>query len=89
MSDIKEVTEKLLEFRKDRKWEEFHNPKDLAVSLMLEAAEVPEHFQWKSPEEIKEYIKNQDEKRSIKIVFIYRMFKLDYSIKQCLIYYKF
>ena len=37
----------------------FHNPKDLALSLLLEAAEVLEHFQWKSPEEIGQYIKEQ------------------------------
>ena len=37
-----------LEFRDERDWEQFHNAKDLAISLSLEAAEVLEMFQWKS-----------------------------------------
>ncbi len=56
MSDINELTEKIVKFRDDRDWKQFHNPKDLALSLLLEAAEVLEHFQWKSENEIKEYL---------------------------------
>jgi len=48
MSEIKNLTDKLLEFRRDRDWEQFHNSKDMALSLTLEAAEVLEHFQWKN-----------------------------------------
>jgi NTP pyrophosphatase (non-canonical NTP hydrolase) len=61
MSEIKKLTEKILKFRKDRDWEQFHTPKDLAISLSLEAAEVLEHFQWKSEEEIKHYINEHKE----------------------------
>jgi NTP pyrophosphatase (non-canonical NTP hydrolase) len=57
MPTIQEVTEKILQFRKERDWEQFHTPKNLAISLSLEAAEVLEHFQWKSEAEIVEYIK--------------------------------
>ena len=57
MSDIEKLTKKVIKFRDDRDWKKFHNPKDLSISLSLEAAEVLEHFQWKSPEEIKKYIK--------------------------------
>lgn len=57
MTEITEIKDKLLAFRKARDWEQFHNPKDLAISLALEAAEVLEHFQWKSPEEIEKYTK--------------------------------
>lgn len=57
MSDIKQLTEKIIAFRDARDWKQFHNPKDLALSLVLEAAEVLEHFQWKSKEEIEEYVK--------------------------------
>ncbi len=39
-------------FVDDRDWDQFHNPKDLSISLALEAAEVMEHFQWKSDEEM-------------------------------------
>ena len=58
MTDLKDLVKKITKFRKDRNWEQFHNPKDLAISLSLEASELLEHFQWKSKEEIPEYIKN-------------------------------
>lgn len=38
--------EMVLKFRDDRDWKQFHNPKDLAISLSLEAAELLEAFQW-------------------------------------------
>lgn len=37
---------KILRFRDDRNWKQFHNPKDLAISISLEAAELLEVFQW-------------------------------------------
>ncbi len=52
MSDIKILTEKIKKFRDERDWKQFHNHKDMALSLVLEAAEVLEHFQWKKPEEV-------------------------------------
>jgi NTP pyrophosphatase (non-canonical NTP hydrolase) len=58
MSDLDSIRQQLLEFRKARDWEQFHKPKDIALSLVLEAAEVLEHFQWKSEEELKEYLVN-------------------------------
>lgn len=61
MSDISELTKIILEFRDKREWKHFHTPKDMAISLALEAAEVLEHFQWKNEEEIKEYLKNYKE----------------------------
>ena len=57
MSDIKDLTEKIIAFRDERDWKQFHKPKDVAISLSIEAAEVLEHFKWKSNEEIEEYIK--------------------------------
>jgi len=57
MDNIKKLTEKIIAFRDARDWKQFHNPKDIALSLVLEAAEVLEHFQWKSKEEIEAYIK--------------------------------
>ena len=56
MKDIKDLTKRIVDFRDARDWKQFHNPKDLALSLVLEAAEVLEHFQWKSKEEIDKYI---------------------------------
>jgi len=59
MCDIQKLTEALVKFRDARNWKQFHNPKDMAISLSLEAAEVLEHFQWKSPGEIETYLKEQ------------------------------
>jgi NTP pyrophosphatase (non-canonical NTP hydrolase) len=56
MSDLDNLRQQLLEFRKARDWEQFHKPKDIALSLVLEAAEVLEHFQWKNEEELNEYL---------------------------------
>lgn len=61
MSDIKELTEKIKKFRDDRDWMQFHNHKDMAISLVLEAGEVMEHFQWKNQQEIEEYVKTHKE----------------------------
>jgi NTP pyrophosphatase (non-canonical NTP hydrolase) len=55
-SDIKKLTDLIVDFNVKRDWKQFHNPKDLALSLTLEAAEVLELFQWKSEEEINKYI---------------------------------
>lgn len=41
-----DTVEKVLKFRDDREWKQFHNPKDLAISISLEAAELLEVFQW-------------------------------------------
>jgi len=57
MSDIKELIGKVKKFRDERDWKQFHNPKDMALSLILESAEVLEHFQWKNQKEIEKYIK--------------------------------
>jgi NTP pyrophosphatase (non-canonical NTP hydrolase) len=51
MSDIKELTQELKNFRDERDWSQFHNPKDLAVAINVEAGELLELFLWKSPEE--------------------------------------
>jgi len=53
MSDIKLLTKALTDFRNERNWEQFHNPKDLALALSIEAAELNELFLWKNYEEIK------------------------------------
>lgn len=61
MSDIKELTERIKKFRDERDWKKFHNPKDDSISLILEASEVLEHFQWKNKKEIEKYIKSNKE----------------------------
>ena len=47
-----ELLRRVLAFRDARDWKRFHTPKDLAISVALEAAELLEHFQWKTPEEV-------------------------------------
>ncbi len=56
MANISDLTKRIIAFRDARNWKQFHNPKDLAISLSLEVAEVLEHFQWKSEKEIYEYV---------------------------------
>lgn len=53
MTDIKDITEELIKFRNERDWEQFHNPKDLALAINVEAGELLELFLWKSPDEVK------------------------------------
>jgi len=55
MNEINQITEKIKKFRDDRDWMQFHNHKDMALSLVLEATEVLEHFQWKTSEQVVEH----------------------------------
>ncbi|MDP3920862.1 MAG: nucleotide pyrophosphohydrolase [Candidatus Omnitrophota bacterium] len=64
MDQIRQLTEKIKKFRDDRDWMQFHNHKDMALSLCLEAAEVLEHFQWKKPEEVEAHAKKCKEELS-------------------------
>ena len=61
MGDIKDLTEKIKKFRDERDWKQFHNHKDMALSLMVEAAEVLEHFQWKSLDEIERHAESHSD----------------------------
>jgi NTP pyrophosphatase (non-canonical NTP hydrolase) len=47
MSDIELITSKLIQFRDERDWAQFHNPKDLALAINVEAGELLELFLWK------------------------------------------
>lgn len=51
MSDIQDLQKLLLQFRDERDWAQFHNAKDLALALSIEAAELNELFLWKKPED--------------------------------------
>jgi NTP pyrophosphatase (non-canonical NTP hydrolase) len=65
-----QLIEEILKFRDERNWAQFHNAKDLAVSLSIEASELLENFQWKTSEQaIADNLQNiQDEMAD---VFIY------------------
>lgn len=51
MSESEEITKALVKFRDERDWEQFHNPKDLALALSIESAELLELFLWKKAED--------------------------------------
>lgn len=52
MSDtIKQIQQAVIEFRDARDWRQFHSPKNLSMSIAIEAAELMEHFQWFTSEE--------------------------------------
>lgn len=52
-SDIEQLQAKVVEFTQERDWDQFHNPKDLAIAISIEASELLEAFLWKKPEEAK------------------------------------
>ena len=60
MNEIQELTKQLLRFRDERDWSQFHNPKDLAVAINVEAGELLECFLWKKGEDAdKEKVKEE------------------------------
>jgi len=81
MSEIQEITKDLIQFRNERDWEQFHNPKDLALAINIEAGELLELFLWKKPEDAnKEKIKEE-----LADVFAYALLladKYDFDVKQ-------
>ena len=58
---LEEIQQQIREFRDARDWAQFHNPKDMAIAISIEAGELLEHFLWKTPRESLEQI---DKKRS-------------------------
>lgn len=58
MKESEEIREALLKFRNERDWEQFHNPKDSALAINVEAGELLELFLWKNAEDA-----NQDKVR--------------------------
>lgn len=61
MEELLKLQNKIINFRDARKWKQFHTPKDLALSLSLEASELLECFQWKNEEECQKMLaENKD-----------------------------
>jgi NTP pyrophosphatase (non-canonical NTP hydrolase) len=84
MEDIKEITEKLIQFRNDRDWEQFHNPKDLALAISIESGELLEEFLWKNPKDAK---KNKV-KEELADIFAFAFLlaeKYDFDVKQIIL----
>lgn len=59
--DLSRLRDQLREFASERDWDQFHSPKNLAMALIVEAAELVEHFQWLTEEQSRQII---DSKRS-------------------------
>jgi NTP pyrophosphatase (non-canonical NTP hydrolase) len=81
MDDIKKITEALIKFRNERDWEQFHNPKDLALAINIEAGELLEEFLWKKSEEAK----IEKVKEELADVFAYAFLladKYDFNVKE-------
>ncbi|MDG5472465.1 nucleotide pyrophosphohydrolase [Jeotgalibacillus sp. ET6] len=51
MTQLDDLMQAINEFREERNWNKSHNPKDLAISISIEAAELLEDFQWRSNEQ--------------------------------------
>lgn len=68
MDDTTNVTElknKVKNFSEERDWDQFHNPKDLAIGIITESSEILEHFRFKSESEAKEMLSNKEKKQEI------------------------
>jgi NTP pyrophosphatase (non-canonical NTP hydrolase) len=81
MPEIDEIIQSLIKFRNERDWEQFHNPKDLALAINVEAGELLELFLWKDPENA-----NKDKVREeLADVFAYAFLladKYDFDVKE-------
>tara|TARA_Y100000310_G_C20665529_1_gene807258 strand:+ start:230 stop:592 length:363 start_codon:yes stop_codon:yes gene_type:complete len=65
-TNFQEVKEKIKLFIRERDWEQFHHPKELAISLCLEAAELLELFQWKEKQDLEDLKKDKELIRKLK-----------------------
>ncbi len=70
MDTIEEITQELIKFRDQRNWAQFHDSKNLALALMIEAAELNELFLWKK-EEQSEQVDKEKLKEELADVFSY------------------
>jgi NTP pyrophosphatase (non-canonical NTP hydrolase) len=63
MSDLQKLQNRVVAFRDARNWKQFHDPKDLAISLLMEASELLDEFKWKDVEATQKHI--HDNKESV------------------------
>jgi dCTP diphosphatase len=62
---LADLRAKVAEFVAARNWQSFHNPKNLAMSIAIEAAELQEHFQWLTNEESLQYVRTLEQKLDV------------------------
>jgi NTP pyrophosphatase (non-canonical NTP hydrolase) len=80
---MKEIIQKITQFRDERGWKEYHNPKDLAISISLEANELLENFQWRSSEKATtESMQNIKEEMADVLIYLLQLAdKLDVDLE--------
>lgn len=85
-----ELLKQLIEFRRERDWEQFHNPKDIAISLSIEAAELLEWFQWRDKAEIQQMLETdkrealEDEIADVAVYLSYLCCDLNIDLEQAI-----
>ncbi|GLP98316.1 MAG: nucleotide pyrophosphohydrolase [Pseudomonadota bacterium] len=85
-----ELLKQLIEFRRERDWEQFHNPKDVAISLSIEASELLEWFQWKSAEQVQQRLASdkreelEDEIADVAVYLAYLCHDLNIDLNQAI-----
>lgn len=62
---LMDLRRRMARFVADRDWQKYHLPKNLSMSLAIEAAELMEHFQWLTHEEVQRLAKDPDQRREI------------------------
>lgn len=71
---MKKIYEKVVAFRDERDWKQYHSGKDLAISISLEANELLENFQWRSSEEaIRDSKQNIKEEMADVLIYLVQM----------------
>jgi dCTP diphosphatase len=64
------IIQKIRDFRDARDWRQFHNPKDMAIAISVESAELLEHFLWKTNDEVEKCVAEKKEQISDEIADI-------------------
>lgn len=82
-----DLTSELIEFRKERDWEQFHTPRNLSAAICTEAAELLEHFRWARDTDLASIVENNreliaQEIADVAILLTYLCHDLDLSISQ-------
>ncbi|MFO7992315.1 MAG: nucleotide pyrophosphohydrolase [Thermoplasmata archaeon] len=70
MTEIKSLQDLVVDFRDQRDWKKYHNPKDLCISISIESAELLELFQWKSADNEVDFAELKDEMADILIYLL-------------------
>lgn len=81
---MKQLYEKVIEFRDERNWDANHNEKDLAISISLEANELLENFQWKTSREAVEATRQniKEEMADVLIYLVQLADKMDIDLEE-------